>query len=766
MLRRANCIKNGDRNAENDRHKIRSVVDTTVLLILFLSSYPEFIFSQAAPAKLTRPVTTTDAITMTELSAPLFLSGTADTSKAVEFSPDGSRFVTIVKKGNLDADTNDYSLLLFRTSKSFPFPSPEVLVSLSSTSSRPGIQKVAWVGNNAIVFLGERPGEQQQLYRLSVRTRTLTAITHEASGIINYSITPDGHTIAFLKERQTKTILTANARHTGIVVSGQALPDLDTLVNHEEAMLHPELFVQEGTHGAPTKVDLSGVVPSWVDLSLSPDGTYLVLVTYVRTVPTDWKEYNDPLLMKLLQEKGPDFYYVGRLTLVEVKTGQSRPVMDTPIPGTVDVAWSPDSTSLALAGTYLPLDTKDGVERQLRQSSTFVAEVKLPSGEVIPITPKGLRLLRWDRQTNHLILQEGERDATVDIPGSYVEYRKDQRGWEQTEPISADVSGSGQMSVSIEQDLNTPPRIVATDLLSGKKNILFDLNPGFANLNLGRVEEVTWQATDGHQVKGGLYYPAEYQRGNKYPLVIQTHGWNPQVFWMDGPYSTGFIARPLAGKKIFVLQLEENLEYLFSPKEGQVEMSAYEGAIDYLDQRGMINRDRVGIIGFSRTDYHVKYALTHSSYRFAAASLSAGFDAGYFQYITFVRSDPPYAESFEAANGGPPFGDKLSEWIEQSPGFNLDKVRTPVRLISNGTESLFSEWEWFAGLSRLHRPVEMIYLPEAEHIIKRPWERMVSQGGNVDWFCFWLEDHEDPDPAKAEEYGRWRGLRLNAGSSY
>jgi hypothetical protein len=30
---------------------------------------------------------------------------------------------------------------------------------------------------------------------------------------------------------------------------------------------------------------------------------------------------------------------------------------------------------------------------------------------------------------------------------------------------------------------------------------------------------------------------------------------------------------------------------------------------------------------------------------------------------------------------------------------------------------------------------------------------------NLDWFEFWLQDREDPDPAKAEQYTRWRKLK-------
>jgi len=33
---------------------------------------------------------------------------------------------------------------------------------------------------------------------------------------------------------------------------------------------------------------------------------------------------------------------------------------------------------------------------------------------------------------------------------------------------------------------------------------------------------------------------------------------------------------------------------------------------------------------------------------------------------------------------------------------------------------------------------------------------------NLDWFSFWLQGSEDPDPEKAEQYARWRVLRSRA----
>jgi hypothetical protein len=153
----------------------------------------------------------------------------------------------------------------------------------------------------------------------------------------------------------------------------------------------------------------------------------------------------------------------------------------------------------------------------------------------------------------------------------------------------------------------------------------------------------------------------------------------------------------------------------------------------------------------------VKYALAHANYRFAAAVVADGVDAGYFQYIAY-SSSPAVRVEFENVNGGVPFGAGLFNWLKTSPGFNLDHVNTPV-LIQAISRGLPGEWEWFSGLSRLRKPVEMIYLPFGSHILFKPWEQLTSGQATVDWFGFWLKGEEDPDPTKADQYARWRELR-------
>lgn len=310
--------------------------------------------------------------------------------------------------------------------------------------------------------------------------------------------------------------------------------------------------------------------------------------------------------------------------------------------------------------------------------------------------------------------------------------------------------------------MNAPPRIVAIDHNGGRKAVLRDLNPQFRDLAFAKVEEISWKNPLGREEIGGLYWPVGYIAGRKYPLVIQTHGWIPGQFWMDGPWTTAFAAQPLAGKGFFVLQMGEDSAQRLTdtPEEAPSAVAAYESAIDYLDGRGLIDRNFVGIIGFSRTCYYVTHMLAFSKYRIAAAVIADGVDVDYFQYFASSNADPAQSAEVQALNGGAPFGGALSAWTKRVSAFHMDQVHTPLRIQAlSGPGALLQEWNWFSGLYELGKPVEMVYLPNGAHILEKPWERMVSQQGDVDWFCFWLKGEEDPDPAKAGQYKRWRELR-------
>ena len=707
-----------------------------------------------------RRVTVADAIEMTRWAdRDYFLGGNPD-GRVGLFSPNGKQFLVVVKKGNIDRNTNDFLLLLFRTSGVFESPAPQVLLTMSSSSNRDAISDVKWLDDSkTVTFLGENPGEIPEVYSFNVQTKTLKKLTHHPTPILAYEITGAGQKIVYEASAKKMTDK-QEVRRNGIVITVQSPSDLsacDCDTDRGSPGESAELFV-EATGRPSSRVSSSDFIAASETLSLSPTGRYALVTVYLRDIPGPWTEYQERYLHAYVSaRRRPGVRsMVRRYMVLDTESGDFFPLLNTPI-GTFrnGFAWAKDGTSIVVSGAYLPLGVVDSAEREIRQKKTFVAEIRLPGREIVKIADADLVVKRWDEATGRIVLeptdaQKGSRAETYERNGST---------WKQVPSTDENTPTDRPLDVSLEEDMNTPPRIVVSDSKSHRKAVLLDLNPQFARLRFGKVEAISWKATDGHEFVGGLYLPPDYKPGTRYPLVIQTHGFRKDRFWIDGPWSSAFAAQPLAARGIVVLQVDgpanevDDLKYTQTTEEAPRQMAGFEGAVDYLDGKGLIDRSHVGIIGFSRTVFSVEYTLTHSKYGFAAATLADGFDGGYVNYVLWPIED------YVLVNGGPPFGSSLVQWLSNSPGFNLDKVTAAVHLESYGRGGFLGDWEWFSGLSLLEKPVDCVWLPDGTHLLVKPWERITSQQGDVDWFAFWLQNQEDADPRKKEKYVRWEGLR-------
>lgn len=662
-------------------------------------------------------------------------------TNVASFSPDGSHFTLIVIKGNIKKGVNESSVLLFLSSGVFGSSKPEVLLTMSSSSNREAIRKLRWLSNDAFCFIGENAERSSEIYIFHIRTKELERLTNHSTPVLNYDITVDARTVLFSAESSERS---KKDLHQGpVIIDGLRLYDLlSGNYAEQQGLRGQEVFFQRKGHqesrlDVPSEYFVDGTFGT---LSLSPGGRYAMVGVMLRQIPEAWFAYKNELISAILS--GPQLKIgltpVTQALLYDSESEHLAPVLNAPMGfghGDFAARWAEDDRSVFIR-SYLPLDSpKSGEQSPEARDKIFSLRITLPNREFS-------------------IAGDSELTAKQTI----------------TAPLN----------IQVKEDLNSPQKIVVSDPETQKESVLMDLNPKFCDLDLGTEEIIQWMVEDGVKVEGGLYLPPDYIYGKRYPLVIQTHGFDRDQFSMDGlrDWSSAYAARALAAKGIVVLQAfnyvsqehdnandrpSGNREAFTEQAKLNLESSAYEKAIDYLDVRGLIDRDRVGLVGFSRTVCYVAYTLTHSKYHFAAASLVDGVDCGYFQSIAY----PSSLWDIDRIYGGVlPFGAGLKTWLRDSPSFSLDKVDTPVSLLALRPEGILEQWEWYAGLGLQGKPVSFILVSGDKddrdannHLLVKPWEKKIAQEHLVDWFCFWLNGYEDSDPNKKDQYLRWNKLR-------
>jgi len=243
--------------------------------------------------------------------------------------------------------------------------------------------------------------------------------------------------------------------------------------------------------------------------------------------------------------------------------------------------------------------------------------------------------------------------------------------------------------------------------------------------------------------------------------VIQTHNFRPRRFFRTGISDTASAGRALAGRGMLVLQVDEPDDaYMFTPEEGNENgTQVYLAAIDKLAFEGLVDPQKVGITGFSRTAYYVSRAITDAPDRFAAAVVANGDAGSLFGYYSYIGDPGGMKEWADFFGGGLPYGEALQSWLAHAPGFRTDRIKAPVLISASAPDHLIPLWGLYAPLRDQGKPVELQYIRTGQHNLVKPLQILAHQEMIVDWFDFWLNGREDSEADKAEQYTRWRQMR-------
>ena len=313
------------------------------------------------------------------------------------------------------------------------------------------------------------------------------------------------------------------------------------------------------------------------------------------------------------------------------------------------------------------------------------------------------------------------------------------QGWDMAKDVP--------LAVGFGQSVSYPSTVFKVDLRNNKSSQLADpLKPLMEQLDLGKVQNWTFRSSGGDDIKGRVYYPSNFDKDKKYPLIVYYYGGTTPVSrTFDGRYPFHLYAT--MGYVVYVLQPSGTIGFgqEFSARHVNAwgEYTAdeiIEGVRKFCDEHSFINRAKIGCLGASYGGFMTMYLQTRTDI-FAAAVSHAGISD-----ITSYWGEGywGYAYNSAAAADSYPWNNR-ELFVEQSPLFSADKVKTPILLLHGAVDTNVPPGEsiqMFTALKILGKPVELITIEGENHHILDYDKRIRGNNSIIAWFAKWLQDDD------------------------
>ena len=254
---------------------------------------------------------------------------------------------------------------------------------------------------------------------------------------------------------------------------------------------------------------------------------------------------------------------------------------------------------------------------------------------------------------------------------------------------------------------------------------------------LARQHRMSWKGQDGQEVEGLLYYPADYERGRRYPLIVITHG-GPEE---SDKFGFSSDVQVYAGKGYAVLKPNYRgstgygdpfLRGMVGGYFTQSHLDVMAG-VDAVIAMGVADPDRLVKMGSSAGGHMTNKLITFTD-RFKAASSFAGaanWISMYAQSDTRLRRDLWFGGTPYDANA--PF----TTYWEQSPIKDVARARTPTLFIVGENDPrvpLAQSIEMYRGLRRHNVPTKLYVGPREGHGFGELRHRLFKFQVEMEWF--------------------------------
>ena len=296
------------------------------------------------------------------------------------------------------------------------------------------------------------------------------------------------------------------------------------------------------------------------------------------------------------------------------------------------------------------------------------------------------------------------------------------------------IAKNGQAAATISTPYR-PGYLVTFNLLKPEAaKELVDVNADvLAEVKLGEIEELKFNAPDGLGLQGWLIKPAEFDPAKKYPMLLYIHGgpwsmysvafnWDWQNFAANG-YAVLFM-NP-RGSTGYGQDFVNGIQFSYPGKDYDDLMAGVDAAL----AKGFIDKDNLFVCGGSGGGILTAWIVGHTNRFRAAVSMRPVINWHSFVGIT---DGPSWYRQFRKY----PWEDPL-EYALRSPLNYVANVTTPTMVMTGEADlrtPIAQSEEFYRALKLLKKETLLVRMPEEYHGWRRPSHRLLQQAYLMAWF--------------------------------
>lgn len=296
----------------------------------------------------------------------------------------------------------------------------------------------------------------------------------------------------------------------------------------------------------------------------------------------------------------------------------------------------------------------------------------------------------------------------------------------------------------IMQDYDDSPDVFvgAADLKDSKQ--VTETNPFQSDFAWGYSELITYNTDKGRKLQGALFYPAGYEPGKKYPMIVYNYELLSQnVHRYVAPSDRSYYNISVFTTQGYIV-LEPDIVFRIR-QPGWSVVECITAGVKEVIEMGIVDSKRIGVIGHSMGGFNSSFIATHTDGIFAAAVAGAPI-TDLVSYYGDHHWGSGIAETDHIETGQERMEVALYEdfqaYVDNSAVFNVQNMTVPLLLEAgdkDGIVAWYQSIELYNIARRAKKNVVMLAYIGEDHGLRKKHNQKDYQRRILAWFGHYLK---------------------------